>query len=57
LGNKARFNDEYPPSKVGERIRWDIIGMSEDEKDEAELLWLEARKPDQLWMISVSAKI
>jgi hypothetical protein len=30
------------PSKVGERIRWDINGMSEDDKDEAELLWLEA---------------
>jgi hypothetical protein len=30
------------PSKVGERIRWDISRMSEDDKDEAELLWLTA---------------
>jgi hypothetical protein len=30
------------PSKIGERIRWDINGMSEDDKDEAELLRLEA---------------
>jgi hypothetical protein len=30
------------PSKVGEMIRWDISSMTEDAKDEAELLWLEA---------------
>jgi hypothetical protein len=30
------------PSKVGERIPWDISRMSEDDKDEAELLWLTA---------------
>jgi hypothetical protein len=30
------------PSKVGERIRRDISRMSEDDKDEAELLWLTA---------------
>jgi hypothetical protein len=30
------------PSNVGERIRWDIHRMREDNKDEAELVWLTA---------------
>jgi hypothetical protein len=30
------------PSKVGERIHWDISRMREDDKDEAEHLWLPA---------------
>jgi hypothetical protein len=30
------------PSKVGERICWDISRMSKDDKDEEELVWLTA---------------
>jgi hypothetical protein len=30
------------PCNVGERIRWDMSRMSEDDKDEAELGWLTA---------------
>jgi hypothetical protein len=30
------------PIPIGERIRWDISHMTDDEKEEAELLWLEA---------------
>jgi hypothetical protein len=36
------------PSKLGERIRWDITRMSEDDEDDAELVWLDASETQQI---------